>query len=427
MNNSELEKNIVGGNADAEFDENISRRKPKPKGSLAKKVVCRFFISLGLALVLIFTLVWTLLYSVAHGPSESLRDLLVMSAMQASATKWVPYLVLPAEEVEAIIKNSNEGSTEVLDPDDLADRTITKVVMGADGVQYEIEVIIRPDGSEIIVNPDGTEQEFDEWETAIDGIQYITINRSTFRAYMLIIKDPSRVFVATSSDYKSGAAGKRFFEMAEMYNAVALINGGEFSDPGGQGNGANPGGLTFSRGECVWSDANTWKTFIGFNKENKLVVYEGLTKEEAIAAGIRDGVCFMPSKNSSSSRLIYQDEEGKVYVNSYNSAGLAQRSAIAQRADGAVIFLTTDGRTSSSPGANYNDITQLLYEYGAVSAGMLDGGSSAMLYYREYYKLYNLDYNSLGEYQKMGLVNQYVAFTTPRRIPTYFCVGKSGD
>jgi hypothetical protein len=58
---------------------------------------------------------------------------------------------------------------------------------------------------------------------------------------------------------------------------------------------------------------------------------------------------------------------------------------------------------------------------------MLDGGSSAMMYYRDYYKLYNINYETLGEYQKMGLVNQYVAFTEPRRIPTYFCVGRSGN
>lgn len=414
-------------NGSFEIDETQKRRKPRENGKTVKIVIGRSLISLGLTLLLILSLVWTLLFTIAHGPSESLRDLLVMSAMQASATKWVPYLVLPAEEVDAIIGNSLKGSTEIIDSDALADRTIKKVVTGADGKQYEIDVIVRGDGSEIVVNPDGTQQEFDEWANAIDGIQYITINRSTFRAYMLIVKDPSRVFVATSSDYKSGEAGKRFYEIAEKFNAVALINGGEFLDAGGQGNGGNPAGLTFSRGECVWSDEFTWKTFIGFNKDNKLVVLEGVTKEEAIAAGIRDGVCFMPMKTSVPSRLIYQDEEGNVYVNSSNSAGLAQRCAIGQRADGAVIMLVTDGRTSSSPGATYNDVTQLMYEYGAVSAGMLDGGSSAMMYYRDYYKLYNIDYDSLGEYQKMGLVNQYVAFTEPRRIPTYFCVGRSGN
>ncbi len=424
MNNNEIQKS---DNESVEIDETRDRRRPKSGGGLIKTVIIRTLISVGLTLLLLLTLLWTLMYSVAHGPSESLRDLLVMSAMQASATKWVPYLVLTSEEVDAIINNSIEGSTEVIDIEDLEKRTIKKVVTDADGKQYEIDVIVREDGSEVVVNPDGSEQVFDEWANAVDGIQYITVSRSTFRGYMLIIKDPSRVFVATSSDYKSDEAGKRFFEMAEMYDAVALINGGEFLDTAGQGNGGNPVGLTFSRGECVWTDKYTWKTFIGFNDKNELVILDKTTKEEAIAAGIRDGVCFKPMRNSAPSCLIYHDEEGKVYVNSYNSAGLAQRSAIGQRADGAVIMLVTDGRTSSSPGATYNDITQLMYEYGAVTAGMLDGGSSSMMYYRDFYELYGADDDSLDEYGKMGLVNRYVAFTEPRRIPTYFCVGRSGD
>ena len=53
---------------------------------------------------------------------------------------------------------------------------------------------------------------------------------------------------------------------------------------------------------------------------------------------------------------------------------------------------------------------------------MLDGGSSTLMYYRDYFNLYNLDTNLLDQYQKMGLVNKYKAFTTPRRIPTYFIV-----
>ena len=424
MNNNEIQPTV---NNTFDIDESQNRRKPKANRGLVKTIILRTLISVGLTAVLAFSLLWTLMYTVAHGPSESLRDLLVMSAMQASATKWVPYLVLSPEDVDSIINNSIEGNTEIIDIESLESRTIKKVVTDSDGNSYEIDVIVRDDGKEVVVNPDGSEEVFDEWANAVDGIQFITVNRSTFRGYMLIIKDPSRVFVATSSDYKSGEAGKRFYEMAEMYDAVALINGGEFLDTAGQGNGGNPVGLTFSRGECVWTDKYTWKTFIGFNDKNELVILEKTSKDAAVAAGIRDGVCFMPMRNSAPSCLIYHDEEGKVYVNSYNSAGLAQRSAIGQRADGAVIMLVTDGRTSSSPGATYNDVTQLMYEYGAVTAGMLDGGSSAMMYYRNYYELYGTDKDSLGEYQKMGLVNRYVAFTEPRRIPTWFCVGRSGD
>ncbi|MBQ2863600.1 MAG: phosphodiester glycosidase family protein, partial [Clostridia bacterium] len=102
----------------------------------------------------------------------------------------------------------------------------------------------------------------------------------------------------------------------------------------------------------------------------------------------------------------------------------SQRTAIGQRTDGTVILLVTDGRTTSSPGATYNDVIEILIKYGAVTAGMVDGGSSSMLYYEKYYEVYSdrFNYDLLDKYQKRGLVNQYKAFTPPRQIPTFFCI-----
>ena len=57
-------------------------------------------------------------------------------------------------------------------------------------------------------------------------------------------------------------------KIAEKYNAVALINAGEFADTGGQGNGAQPMGLTYSFGKKVWG-GNGSRTFMGFTKDNK--------------------------------------------------------------------------------------------------------------------------------------------------------------
>ena len=87
-------------------------------------------------------------------------------------------------------------------------------------------------------------------------------------------------------------------------------------------------------------------------------------------------------------------------------------------------MLVTDGRTASSLGATHNDVIDIMVSYGAVTAGMLDGGSSSMMYYEDYYTKYGMDESTLDQYQLRGLVNKYKAFTYPRRIPTYFMVGK---
>ena len=60
--------------------------------------------------------------------------------------------------------------------------------------------------------------------------------------------------------------------------------------------------------------------------------------------------------------------------------GIAPRTAIGQREDGAILFVVIDGRQPShSIGANLYDVQQIMLEHGAVIAANLDGGSSTVL------------------------------------------------
>ncbi len=390
---------------------------------LIGRIMAKIGLSVLLGLLLVLTVAWSLMFFVAHGPSTTMRDLLVGMCLQSGGVKFLPYTVMRASEVDEIIVREAEGATEVFTPADMESRYITKIVTDENGRRIEVKVLVREDGSALI-DAGGDSQEvaeYDEWEHAIDGIQFITLTRTNFKAYMLIIRDPSRVYMAASCDFK-GQVGKRFWEIAEQENAVAALNGGEFYIS--KGDGSYPIGLTFSRGECLWSDQYTWKTFIGFDSNDRLIVQDGLTKAKAVAMGIRDGVTFRTGSNSN--RLIYTDENGNTHVTKSQSVAPAQRSAIGQRADGAVILLATDGRSPTSIGADYSEITQLMYEYGAVTAGMLDGGSSCQMYYRDYFDLYDYDRTRLDEYQLMGLVNNYYTGSAPRRVPTYFVVAPSG-
>ena len=159
---------------------------------------------------------------------------------------------------------------------------------------------------------------------------------------------------------------------------------------------------------------------MGLTNDHKLVVSEGMTQARAAELGIRDAVCFQYGNS-----LISNDGVNVTLHYSDGNTGRAQRTVIGQRADGTILLLVTDGRTASSMGANHNELIDLMLEYGAIAAGKLDGGSSAMMYYRNYYDLYNYDVSTLDEYQRRGLVNSYKAFTEPRRIPTFFIVGKA--
>lgn len=362
-------------------------KQPKAKKS-AVKYIGRGAIVFFTLLLLILYSVFALCFVIAKGPSETARNLAVQSALQASATKWVPGLFLDDKTIAEIIEAENNVVQDVVSLDDYV-----------------------PDDS-----TDGENSE-DQWETAIDGMLYETVSGSTYKAYVLRIKDPTRVFVGiSSSDYKNATAGINIFAAAEKYNAVAGINAGEFADAGGVGTGYAPIGLTYSQGECVWNDGAK-RTFIGFDSENHLIVRESMTKSEADALGIRDAVSFQTGNT-----LIEKDGENVILYYAEGNTGTAQRTAIGQCADGTVILICTDGRTASSLGATHNDMIDLMVSYGAVSAGMLDGGSSSMMYYRDYFNKYETDTSLLDKYQLQGLVNKYKAFTAPRRMPTFFMV-----
>lgn len=314
-------------------------------------------IVVALAFIAVFGAFKTL-NTVAHGPSETFRDFLVQSAMQASATKWVPGLFLSDEEVDNIVNASGVKVVEEVDP--------MPAATGDDVTGPVLPYGPGEDGPQIVDISDGIEFHHDA---------------------------------------------------APKYNAIAAINAGEFQDTGGVGLGERPIGLTYSKGKCVWDDGRK-RTFIGIDSNNRLICREGMTRAEADAIGIRDAVSFQ-TKNV----LIETTEDGTtVCYYAPDNKGKAQRTAIGQRADGKFIFIVTDGRSASSIGATYDDVIDMMIKYGAVTAGMLDGGSSAMMYYSNYVSKYNVDESELDEYQKMGLVNKYKAFTRPRYLPTFFMV-----
>lgn len=350
----------------------------------AGKVITRIIASILSFVMFVVLSVFVLVGVVAYGPSPTIRDMLVLSAMQASATKWVPGLFLSDEEVDEIVNKS----------------------------YVESELIISPDGITDIEGGDAKEV-----ESSVDGMKYITHNYPNFKAYILLVADPGRVYVGTSSDnYASAREGLEIFDMAEKEDCIAMINGGGFDDPGGNGKGSQPIGLTFSNGECVWNDGAR-RTFIGIDKNDRLVVSESMTKDKAISLNIRDGVSFQTGNT-----LIKSDDDGVHVYYKQSNTGTAQRTAIGQREDGTFILVVTDGRTVNSIGATYNDIIDIMVSYGAVNAAMLDGGSSSMMYYEGYYDKYDVDKESLDKYQLQGLTNKYKAFVPPRKLPTYFCV-----
>ncbi len=199
-----------------------------------------------------------------------------------------------------------------------------------------------------------------------DGIIIVDVKKKGFNGIMIIVLDPSRVFVGGPGFY--GGNGMLLEDLVLRYDALGGINGGGFIDEDGGGSGGLPEGLTIVDGQAYhWAGSGASAAF----DENNVLHVGYYTKESAEADGIRDCVSFGPA-------LVMN---GVPEYGSYMESGINPRTAIGQREDGAVLMLCIDGRQIHSIGANFADIRDVMLDFGAVNACSLDGGSSTVMYY----------------------------------------------
>lgn len=360
-------------------------KKKKKKGGLLGRIIRRFFLVLFTTILLLVIALCLAVNLVFKGPSEAARDLLVMTFLEPSATKWIPGLFLD-EETIATIKNGDPVEADSSD-------TVT-------------------DTSQVVINKD-TSVSAEEWANHPDGIRIEEYAGSNFNSYIMIIRDPSKVYLATSTEkYSTSIPGTRIDDQIETEGAIAGVNAGAFYDNGSISDvvGSVPEGLVVSHGEVKWTTGSPPNSsgFAGFNEDDILVVSkENLTKAQAEELNIRDGCCFGPA-------LIIN---GEVNQEEYDKKSSPQpRTVIGQRADGAVIFLCIDGRQPGALGATNQEATDIMLEYGAVNACNMDGGSSTIMLYRDQYGLY-------GEAGQVQTISSYSLLQErPRRMPTFWMV-----
>ena len=381
------------------FDEELvpaekpkKKKKKKKKGSgLFGRIVRRFFLLLFTVVILVLVALVLVMNVIFKGPSPVAREVLTMSLLEPSATKWIPGLFLDEQTLDSI---RNSGGEELE-----ADFTDTSLVT---------------------INKSGIlSGSSDEWANHPDGVYIESYQGATFNAHIMVVRDPSKVFMGRSAKtYSVNTPGKRLNEvMAEADESIiAAINAGAFNDDGTANSyvGSVPAGIVYSEGEFICNQyrgnipvAETGGGFVGFNDDDILVVAKSMTEAEAENLNIRDGCEFGPP-------LIIN---GEVNQEAYNKAsGWNPRTAIGQREDGAVIFVCIDGRQAGSVGGTYKDVTDIMMEYGAVNACNLDGGSSSVMLYRDMQGLY-------GKPGEVQMINNYsVLQSQPRRMPNYWLV-----
>lgn len=358
----------------------LRTEKPRRKG-LILRIVLRTLLVLLTVVLLAFIGLYTIMNTIFNGPSITARNVLTMSLLESSGMKWCPAIFIGADTVDEI-----RSSVDATLPNDISSSN---------------QVIIRPNDSVAA----------SEWKDYPDGIRIEYVSGDTYNAYVMIIRDPSKVYMATSSDHFSkDLPGTRINYQIEKEGAIAAINAGAFFDNGQISSvvGSVPEGLVIAGGKVVWDQGSAPEEgFVGFNNDNTMIVAQSMTGSKAMELGIRDGCCFGP--------VLIMD--GVVNEEAYNkNSGWNPRTSIGQRADGAVLFVCIDGRQAGSLGGSYADMIDIMIEYGAVNACNLDGGSSTVMLYRDTYGRY-------GEAGVVKMINNYSLLQEePRRMPTFFMV-----
>ena len=299
---------------------------------------------------LIFELVFTACtfpFLLLYGPFENAKRTYVGSAMKTMNHQYLATWFLSDEKIESIIgKASSEADEETTNANEV----------------------------KIPKNKDSTIE-----------IYGITDNPK-YKGYYLIIKDPTRVKIGVSS--KLEIEGETTSEIAENNGAIAAVNGGAFVDKSTAqwtGTGAFPDGIVMSDGKDVWNslDKDSKTDLFGITKQGVLIVGK-YSENQLKELGVEEALSFGPT-------LIVNGKENDITVD----GGIAPRTVIGQRKDGAIILMVIDGRSLTSLGATYKEAQEVIYKLGAFNAINLDGGKSTTMYYDG--EIINTPSNSMGE------------------------------
>ena len=270
----------------------------------------------------------------------SIREKIILSSIDSN--KWLVYTLYSEDTVSKVINNKNQVKLENT-------KDLDKIVVESKPLQ-----IIESEYDEAILTKDN------------DNYKLLNITVGGYKAYLVAIYDPSKVQLIHSKTFNTGTGQEKIKDMCVRSGGLVCINGGMFVD---NGVGSDiPMGYLIKNGKVLWRDNYNSASLIGFTNDNKLLLINA-TAEEAIKKGMRDALEFGPFLIVNGKRIDNNDAVG--------GFRRAARVAIAQRKDGIVLFLVTEGNHSSGP--TMGDITDTLLNYGAYNAANLDGGASSQL------------------------------------------------
>jgi exopolysaccharide biosynthesis protein len=313
-------------------------------------------------LTFVAALALTLLISlkmICSSAFPSAQQMFVTTILETGQLKFLASWFLSSEEIQEIVdKNSMKALNASVDT-----------------------ALIQVGGSGS-VNVGGESGEEDSGEP----IEIVEVAGANYTGTMMIVKDPARVSLATIYPWRE--VGVPLDQLVASAGAVGGINGGLYNSY--NNSGGRPYGVIVSHGEIQYNKPQEFPglVLIGFTEDNILEIID-ISKlnaagvEELVAERrIRDAVTFQEEASDANNHFVQLIINNEAREMNGMGSGLNPRTAIGQRADGAVLLFVTDGRGKAGHlGASSGDLIGVMQEFGAVNAANLDGGSSSCMYY----------------------------------------------
>ncbi len=327
-------------------------------------IIGRIFAFIGVFVIVVALTLFIMLKIIcAYGSSKTT---LVTTLLESGSLKFLASLCVSQSEIEEIIAGT---SLEDIDDTDINEGMITV--------------------------PNFSDDTTPENNEAKNDIEIVDIAGLTYKATLMIIKDPSRVSVATTAygpDQWPEEGGTTLKGLVLKAGAIGGVNGGLFDASRYMGDHAY--GILVSNGVIIRNQPREQRglVMIGLTKNNILQIVDvskmtpAESKRMIEEKEIRDAVCFQEETSADNNHFVQLVLNGVPREVKGAGSGLNPRTAIGQRADGAILLLVTDGRGyKSHVGASAADLIEIMTRYGAVNAANLDGGSSTCMYYNGEY------------------------------------------
>lgn len=296
------------------------------------------------ALFIVYELLFGILsapFVLLYGPFENAKSRFVGTAMGSMHYQWMAKLFLSDEKINEILGRESGETSETSDEN---------------GVDLS-----------------------NKWSSSIS--YDILDDNDNFIGHVLTIDNPTRVHIGyTSKLNDANRVGETTSKIATNNDAIAAINGGAFTDELNTqewtANGGTPSGVIITNGKIIYDDlAGASTGMIAMTKDGKLIIGD-YTLEELLEKDVTEAVSYKTK--------LLVNRGNMTSIKGDGGEGSRPRTLIGQKKDGAIILVVLDSKNDTSKdAATIKESQEVMYKLGCITAGTLDGGKSATMFYKD--------------------------------------------